>query len=783
MKLLRQMPISISAIVLLWALQAGFGFESARMRDGLGFGVDTHSPWWTVATSALTATTCSGAVLATLALVVFGGVAERQLGAKAYLAVAVGAHLAGLGLGAATARLLEAGGLYWGTALELERVLNPFVWLCGATMYASAKMGPMRRHRLRTIFFALTITLILYAGVMADFAFFFATLVGWAAGQWRYRLGLVRPIISIRESRILVALVFGAVFVGPLLSSLNPDATAPFANAASFILPHTSSDHVSWLCERKPDSRACLHALAQLRVAGIGPFVANLMPLVVVVVIALGLVRGRSLALKAGVIANLCAIAAIANELRVLGQFTVPLACYLALPWLASSVLLLLRRDLFRVELVARRRWRFVGALFAWWLLTAVVWLVGARLLIGGSWLDIAAATPLRYIPPMVGKFATFDVLPTSAAAWVLTEWTGIVFWLGFIALFQRVLQRPADPGLAQERALARSMLQRGSGDHLSWMTLWPGNSYWFGPDGYVAYQLHNGIAVTVGEPVSCGGSIADLASEFEREIYATGAQVAWYSVRADFAASRSGWDSVLVAEESVVAVRESPEFKGKKFQDIRTARNRAEKEGIRCEWTTWADCSLSTRAQITAISEDWVSEKALPEMGFTLGGLAELDDPEVRLMLAFDAEGTVHGVTSWLPAHCDGAVAGLVLDFMRRRADGFRPVVEFLIASTLEQAHQDGLTWVSLSGAPLAAAGSGTLGQVLDRVGHALEPLYGFRSLAAFKKKFNPDHEQWVLAYRDEFSLPAIGMAVSKCYLPNTSVGDLMVAMRARGS
>ena len=32
-------------------------------------------------------------------------------------------------------------------------------------------------------------------------------------------------------------------------------------------------------------------------------------------------------------------------------------------------------------------------------------------------------------------------------------------------------------------------------------------------------------------------------------------------------------------------------------------------------------------------ICEQWVVQKGLPELGFTLGGLDELPDPDVRLM------------------------------------------------------------------------------------------------------------------------------------------------------
>src|SRR4029453_15712268 len=60
-------------------------------------------------------------------------------------------------------------------------------------------------------------------------------------------------------------------------------------------------------------------------------------------------------------------------------------------------------------------------------------------------------------------------------------------------------------------------------------------------------------------------------------------------------------------------------------------------------------------RAQLAEISEEWVADKALPEMGFTLGGLDELKDPEVVCCVAGDDDGLVHGVTSWLPVFTAG--------------------------------------------------------------------------------------------------------------------------------
>jgi lysylphosphatidylglycerol synthetase-like protein (DUF2156 family) len=159
--------------------------------------------------------------------------------------------------------------------------------------------------------------------------------------------------------------------------------------------------------------------------------------------------------------------------------------------------------------------------------------------------------------------------------------------------------------------------------------------------------------------------------------------------------------------------------------------------------------------------------------MGFTLGGLDELADVEVRCLLAVDADRTVHGVTSWLPVHRDGEVVGWTLDFMRRRSGPgvLRGVMEFLIASAAQDFRTEGAEFASLSGAPLAhhdeTPESSALYRLLDRTGRALEPVYGFRSLLAFKEKFQPRHAPLFLTYPEPVALPAIGVAIGRAYLP----------------
>ena len=163
------------------------------------------------------------------------------------------------------------------------------------------------------------------------------------------------------------------------------------------------------------------------------------------------------------------------------------------------------------------------------------------------------------------------------------------------------------------------------------------------------------------------------------------GLQPCLYSVTAQARAvtQRLGWKSVQIAEDTLLPL-EHLQFTGKKWQDVRTALNKAAKEGITAQWWSYPQAPPDLAGQIRQISQTWMADKGLPEMGFTLGGLDELNDPNIRCLIAVGADRTVHGITSWMPVYASGRPVGWTLDFMRRNTEPgtFRGVMEFLIAT-----------------------------------------------------------------------------------------------------
>ncbi|MEP6562032.1 MAG: DUF2156 domain-containing protein [Nakamurella sp.] len=334
----------------------------------------------------------------------------------------------------------------------------------------------------------------------------------------------------------------------------------------------------------------------------------------------------------------------------------------------------------------------------------------------------------------------------------------------------------------------AKALLHKWGGGTISWMTTWPENRHMVTADGqsYLAFRKHAGVAVALGDPVGPAGSAQATIDDFVQMcdkaamlpyIFSCGRATADVT-------DALGWQSVQVAEDNLIDLPVL-EFKGKKWQDIRTALNKAPKEGVTFRMVTLADESWGLVRQVEHLSQEWLGDKELPEMGFTLGGVTEALDREVKVGLAIGADGTVHGVTSWMPVYGgDDQVVGWTLDLMRRADGGFRATMEFLIASSCLYFKEQGASYVSLSGAPLAKSqmepdGESVVEKFLDTLGGSLEPVYGFRSLHNFKAKFQPRLEPMYMVFRDEGDLPRIGIAITRAYLPTAGVRDMIAVVK----
>lgn len=815
----RSAPVTIAFLVLLWAVAIATGSvlhgPSADLRTtvGLGAATLTEGRVWTALTSALWAQGLAVYLIGTALLLAVCAPIERRLGSWRLLgAAALTQFLGGLAAVALVQGTVWAG-IAWAPRVGFEHAVGPTTLIAGVVLTASASMSALWRRRIRAGVLALLITLALFSGHLLDYSRLFAALVGLGLGGWLVRGRRVpgpHPLFAgtRREGRVLVAIVLAASAIGPILAAMSPHAIGPLISVRDlFSGANATPEQVRALCADRPGGRECRGGLMGLRLGGFGPTMLTLMPSLFVLVLSDGLRRGRRGAWVAAVLAQ-CALLGLATLNLVLRYFNSARGQWsfsghdgaqhlyhavvpMLIP-LAMLIVLIATRHFFPVIAPKRTYLRLLGLLAAVTAGLFTAYVVLASMLADGfdrppSTADLILGFPERLIPPRYLQWLDPRFLPTEWATTVLFEWTGVVFWLALTVAMLATFRKPAY-GLDPDAALrARELLQRSGGNSMSWMTVWSGNEYWFTDDGqaYVAYRVVSGIALTTGGPVGPPEHLEQAVTGFARHCARNGWSVCYYSVFEPVReiTDRLGWIGIKVAEETVLPLADLA-FTGKRFQDIRTALNHAKKAGITAEWISYPTAPLALTDQIKVISEEWVSSKGMPEMGFTLGGLDEVDDPDVRCLIAIDEHRTVHGVTSWLPVYRDGQIIAWTLDFMRRRTAGFRPTVEFLIASAALLLQEEGVEYLSLSGAPLAkidapagaddaglpSSTAAVLDKALDALGRALEPVYGFRSLLAFKSKFQPTYVPVYMAFEDPAALPSIGTAVSHAYLPTMS-------------
>lgn len=808
--------LGVTVLVLVLALVTGplhGPHRPLRIWVGTGAAQIADGHWWSPVTSVLFTSDIAELILGLVLLVLLVGASEHLMRTWRTALAFVVTPVVGIVVGSAVQLIGSQTGEMWSRNVHGLVALDVFTAIGGTIMTASAFAGALWRRRIRVITLLVAIMFLLYSGFPSDLDRLLAVLAGLALGALLNRGGRARgwQRSSHHEIRVLLASAVAVTAIGPVIGLLTRSRYGLLSPIALLFSDDVANrGNVLERCQAFAVTRDCVRDITLERINGLGPVLLSVLPLLVLLVAAFGLLRGRRFAVWLAVGVNgLLAILSMLyfGILPVAGgaraavsarywEVTAILAISSAVPLVMAILLIVLRRH-FPVLPTARAVRRYV--------LTVVLSGLGlAALYVLVGWLqrDTGFTRPIdigdllddvfeRFVPVSFLRREPVQYLPTTPLATIVYHNIGTLFWLIVIAAaIPPMLGRGAVGRTADEAARVRALLTRGGGDALSFMATWPGTSHWFDPDGggAIAYRVVGRVAITTGGPFGAPAPHDRAIERFARYCDDNGWIPVYYSVEDEYEPlfERMGWSTMTVAEETVIRPQNWATT-GKKWQDVRTSINRAQRAGIRAEWTSYPALPLSATVQISDISEQWVAEKDLPEMGFTLGGIDELRDPAVRLMLAIDESGRIEGVTSWLPTWRDGVVIGWTLDFMRRRPGSINGVMEFLIAEAATRMKADGIEFMSLSAAPLAHT-AGTpdgeksgMDRILGYLSTSLEPVYGFRSLLNFKQKFQPELHPLIMAYPDPVALPEIGIGLARAYLPDLSVRQAASLARGR--
>jgi len=417
------------------------------------------------------------------------------------------------------------------------------------------------------------------------------------------------------------------------------------------------------------------------------------------------------------------------------------------LDWEEAAILAVVAALLIPCRSAFNRRSRLVEPLRPGWLALLVVSVVAA------VWLGFFAYRDVAYTDELWWSFLTdrqaSGFLRAAAILAVLTLGMAAVSLLSAPGSGRRRLAN------AEDRTHALDVLARADrATPEAWLSALGDKTLLFSPSGLsvLAYRVRGRRWIAMGEPAGLKSERLDLLWAFAELADSYGGAAVFYSVGEALLADLATMGLAVrkVGETAVVPVA-AFSLEGKSRQNLRTAVNRAEREGASFEVLPPGSAS-AIAPQLKAVSDAWLEAHNGSEKAFSLGRFhptyLDLTPLAVVRQTPLDADGQATGAgrivafANLLPGA--GEPRDVAIDLMRHRPDAPPGVMDYLFIRAIQWAGQQGFDGFDLGMAPLAGLDDRRLAPVFARVGALVfeegGALYGFQGLRAYKSKFAPE-------------------------------------------
>ena len=276
--------------------------------------------------------------------------------------------------------------------------------------------------------------------------------------------------------------------------------------------------------------------------------------------------------------------------------------------------------------------------------------------------------------------------------------------------------------------------------------------------EGVISYTVVNRAALAIGNPVTTM-PLESFASEWIAYCESRDWIPSAYQAAGEFAAQlkKRGFSSVPCGVEAVIEL-ESFSLEGKAMQGLRTARNKAQKDGWTCRTFTDEDWP-----QVKRINEMWLNMHGGKENSFAMGAANPGYMLDTKATLLFDGEGKLLAFQNniELPARKMRSI-----DLMRRDPDAPKGAMEYLFLHEILKAKDEGLLYYDLGYSPLAMvenmeSDDQFVSKLFTLIYNNQKRIYDFKGLHFFKSRFHPAWETSYLIYPSRFDMPAVLLAL----------------------
>ncbi|WP_415288561.1 GNAT family N-acetyltransferase [Brevundimonas sp. S1H14] len=278
-----------------------------------------------------------------------------------------------------------------------------------------------------------------------------------------------------------------------------------------------------------------------------------------------------------------------------------------------------------------------------------------------------------------------------------------------------------------------------------------------FSPSGrsFIAYRVRGRRWIAMGEPAGLAAERLELLWTFAQLADSYGGAAVFYSVGEGLLADLATL-GLAVRKVGEAAVIDTARFttEGKGRQNLRTAVNRAEREGAGFEVAP-PGAARGLEAELRAVSDVWLRHHNGSEKAFSLGRF-DIDYLDRQPLALVRENGRIVAFANLLSGAGGGEV---MIDLMRYDPQGPNGVMDYLFTRTAQWARDQGLARLDLGMAPLSGLEDRRTAPVFARVGALVfeegGAVYGFQGLRAYKAKFGPAWRSKFIAAPPSTPLP----------------------------
>ena len=288
-----------------------------------------------------------------------------------------------------------------------------------------------------------------------------------------------------------------------------------------------------------------------------------------------------------------------------------------------------------------------------------------------------------------------------------------------------------------------------------AWLAMLGDKALMFSPSGasFLAYRVRGRRWIAMGEPAGLKSERRELLWSFAEMADSYGGAAVFYSVSEEVLGDLATMGlAVRKVGETAVIEAEKFSIEGKGKQNLRTAVNRAEREGSSFEVLP-PGSAVPIADELREISDAWLAMHEGSEKSFSMGRFdaAYLD---LTPLAVVREGGRIVAFANLLTSPDEAAV-----DLMRHRPDAPHGVMDYLFIRCAQWAKAEGLASFDLGMAPLAGLEDRRIAPVFARVGALVfeegGALYGFQGLRSYKGKFGPDWRSRFIAAPVSTPLP----------------------------